>query len=308
MVEGSLDAKGAVHLRGESGVYVYPAAQVKLDTTEDDAASGGLVWSFFFPADALRSLGPRATLELDMHAASGSSFSLEWLNRLHEQRQVVLTIEGDTRMISSPWKGGALPLPPPLTPQQHKQQQQQQLQLQQQEHQRHRHTTPDPESVGLVKAEQEAVIDPYKPNSEPGSVRPRSVVPPKASPQELPKDEPLQDHQLYEEEHKEVEPEKALPSEFHPHAHERDIAVECAEGEVWDEEAEECRPIKSESMNLWLLLVLSIFGVGGVWIMSRVIMRRRGGDGKSLQRDTEFGRFDLLSMDGRRFSDFDDDV
>ncbi|KAL8449289.1 hypothetical protein Emag_003673 [Eimeria magna] len=308
MVEGSLDAKGAVHLRGESGVYVYPAAQVKLDTTEDDAASGGLVWSFFFPADALRSLGPRATLELDMHASNGSSFSLEWLNRLHEQRQVVLTIEGDTRVISSPWKGGALPLAPPLTPQQHKQQQQQQMQLQQLHQQRHRHTTQGPESVGLVKAEQEVIIDPYRPNSEPGSVRPRSVVPLKESPQDLPQDEPIQEHQLYQEEHRGAEPEKAPVSDFYPHAHERDIAVECAEGEAWDEEVEECRPIKSESTSLWLLLVLSIFGVGGIWVLSRVIMRRRGGGGKSLQRDTEFGRFDLLSMDERRFSDFDDDV
>ncbi|KAL8447304.1 hypothetical protein Emed_004515 [Eimeria media] len=309
MVEGSLDAKGAVHLRGESGVYVYPAAQVKLDTTEDDSASGGLVWSFFFPADALRSLGPRATLELDMHASNGSSFSLEWLNRLHEQRQVVLTIEGETRAISSPWKGGALPLPPPLTPQQHKQQQQQQLQLQQLHQQRHRHTTPEPESVGIVKAEQETIIDPYnRPSSEPGSVRPRSVVAPRAPPPDLPQEEPLEAHQLYEEHHKEAELEKAPVGDFYPHAHERDIAVECAEGEAWDEEVEECRPIKSESTSLWLLLVLSIFGVGGIWILSRVIMRRRGGGGKSLQRDTEFGRFDLLSMDERRFSDFDDDV
>ncbi|KAL8269942.1 hypothetical protein Esti_006130 [Eimeria stiedai] len=306
MVEGSLDAKGAVHLRGESGVYVYPAAQVKLDTTEDDTASGGLVWSFFFPADALRSLGPRATLEVDMHTSNGSSFSLEWLNRLHEQRQVVLTIEGDTRVISSPWKGGALPLPPPLTAQQYKQQQ---LQLQQQQQQqRYPHTTPEPQNVGVVKAEQEAIIDPYRPNSEPGSVRPRSVMPPKAAPPELPEDEPIHEQQFYQEEHKETELRKAPIGEPHPHAPEHDVAVECAKGEVWDEEAEECRPIKSESTSLWLLLVVSVFGVGGVWIISRVIVKRRSGGGKALQRDTEFGRFDLLSMDERRFSDFDDDV
>lgn len=158
MAEGSLDAKGAVHLRGESGVYAYPAAQVKLDSTEDDSSSGGFVWSFFFPADALRSLGPSARLEIDMHAANGSSFSFEWLNRLHEQSDVVLKIEGESRVAYSPWKGGPLPSPSPLTPHQERQQRQQQLQLKQPQD----HNADDMQGVGLVKAEQEVVIDPYK--------------------------------------------------------------------------------------------------------------------------------------------------
>lgn len=161
MQEGSLDAKGALHLRGESGVYVYPAAQVKLDTTEDDSASGGLVWSFFFPADALRSLGRSATLEIDMHATSGAPFSLAWLNRLHQQHGVVLRIEsGDGAAPPTPWKGGLLPPPPPLTPQQQQLQHQQELQLQQQQNRQKQKQ--DLQDVGLVRPEHEIILDPYK--------------------------------------------------------------------------------------------------------------------------------------------------
>ncbi|KAL8434896.1 hypothetical protein Efla_000707 [Eimeria flavescens] len=311
MVEGSLDAKGAVHLRGDSGVYVYPAAQVKLDSAEDDSASGGLVWSFFFPAESLRSLGSSATLELDMHAPNGSAFSLEWLNRLHEQRQVMLKIDGVKREAGSPWKGGLLPSPPPLTPQQERQQREQQLKLQEQ-HTKIQHQSLEHEQIGVVKAEPETIVDPYKPHSEPGSVRPRSGVPLKAPDVDPYTDDvPPEEQQRHQQaDHHFTEPERSSVdrNDLNPHEHEHDIAVECADGEVWDEEAEECRSTRNEATSLWLLLILSICGVTGIWALSRAVMRRRSGGGKALKRDTEFGRFDLLDMDERHVSDFDDDV
>ncbi|XP_026190357.1 uncharacterized protein LOC113146623 [Cyclospora cayetanensis] len=217
MTEGSLDAKGAVHLQGASGMLVYPAAQVKLDTTEEDDSVGGLVWSFFFPADAMRSLGPSATLEIDMKADSGRPFSLTWLNRLHHRQDVVLQIEGEQKRVApAPWKGGPLPVPHPLTPQQEQHERQQHLHIQKQKQQL--------EAAGLVKPEKEVIIDPYK----------------------------------------------------------------------------------NESSSLWLLLLFSGLGVGGVWLISRLIMKHRRSE-KSRQRDTEFGRFDLLGMEDRHVSDFDDD-
>lgn len=110
-----------------------------------------------------------------------------------------------------------------------------------------------------------------------------------------------------------------------------------------------CCACRNEATSLWLLLVLSVLGVGGIWVLARFIMKRRSGSNKPLQvrqhnsskalelaggsrdvpllveaslpmatpsavhyavvqKDTEFGRFDLLSMDERHVSDFDDDV
>lgn len=94
------------------------------------------------------------------------------------------------------------------------------------------------------------VVPLCRPQAEPGSIRPRSLVPPKVPQAELLKEvEPAEeDQQQYHEQIIEKELHHGLPrhaaDEMQPHELEHDVAVECAEGESWDEEAEECRAIK----------------------------------------------------------------
>lgn len=132
--------KGAVTLRGASGVYVQPAASVRLDSASsasdfyphvadphdlrslqqgaaDDA--GGFVWSFLFPAEALKSLGPKAVLEMAMRTNNGRPYSLQLIQEQRlapagAQEGVTFVIENGKDAAASgvavhPWSGGRLP-------------------------------------------------------------------------------------------------------------------------------------------------------------------------------------------------------